>query len=948
VPFNVTVTALDATGQMATSYSGTIHFTSSSGQPVVPASATMTTVTGTFLVTLNTAGSQTITATDAATLTGISTAVTVSVDVATHFSVIPATSTPTAGASFSVTVSARDASENVVTSYSGTVHFASTDAQAVLPADSALTNGTGAFSVTLKTANGETITATDTASASITGSSTGITVSAGPATHLSISSPAAATSGLQFNLTVTVLDVYGNTATSYSGIVHFSSTDAQATLPADSALTNGTGGFSITLKSIQNTTITATDTTTASITGISTINVVSNAATHFSLANPTTATTRASFNVTVSALDAANNVSAGYAGTVHFSSTDGQAHLPADSTLTNSTQNFSVTLENTGNQTITVTDTAKSSLTITSNSIAVSAAAVLAITSGTPPTGTFGVNYGPTTTEYLRCSRNISGFITCTPCTGTTGCSSLPPCRRYNSVYPCYETKQVFVGFTFRATGGVPPYSWSATGLPPGLSVNSSSGQMTGTPTSPGTYTVSATVADSGTPQVMKTSNPAYTIVINDPAPPVINATPAPSAGAVNLPYSFTFTASSPAPPLTWRISVGTPPAGLTLSAAGVLSGTPTAAGTTSITLIATDTFKQDSAPQAFNIQIYAHGFEATGSMAGPHIAQTATLLQNGKVLVAGGTDGSGAALATADLYDPTTKTFSTTGPMGTARQHFAATLLPDGTVLITGGLDINGNPLMTAELYDPNAGTFALTTNNMVNVHASHTATLLGTGNVLIIGWGNAVAELYDPIKKTFTATGSMKAARVSHTATLLSTGVNKGKVLVTGGIGQLGGVPGVLAEAELYDPTSGSFLRTLGDMATARQWHTASLLKDGTVLVAGGMVDNAGTATATVELFDPTTEMFTATGSLATARYYQTATVLSDATGTVLVAGGDDGKGPLASAEVYDPTAKTFSQTGGMGATRESHTATLLNDGTVLVTGGNGSGVSTAELYQ
>jgi hypothetical protein len=941
MPFTITVTALDAAGQMVVTYSGTVHFTSSNGHAVQPASGPLTSGTGTFSVALNTSGDQTITVTDTASLTGTSSPITVRAAVATQFSMTPATSTPTAGTPFNITVTAMDASSNVVTSYSGSVHLSSSDAQFVPPSDSGLPNGTGTFQVTLKTAGAQSITATDTVTPSITGGSS-LNVNAGAATHLSVSAPTAATAGIQFSFTVTPLDAYSNVANTYTGMVHFSSNDIQAALPANATFVNGTGTFSVTLKTIENTTLTATDTATASITGSSSpITVVTNAPTHFALVTPGNTMTRASFNVTVSVLDAANNVSTGYSGTVHFTSTDTQAILPANSTLTNGTKNFSATIETAGNQTITATDTATASLTGASSPVVVTAAAALTITSGAPPSGVFGVNYGPVTTEYFKCYFRPPYGYSCTPCSGSTGCSALPLCYRHRTASPCVEKRQVFVAFTFAATGGVLPYAWSASGLPPGLSVDSSNGKLTGTPSSPGSYDVSVTAADSGTPQVTTPSS-TYTIVISDPPPPVINATPAPPSGAVNLPYSFTFTAVSPAPTLTWRISIGTLPAGLTLNPDGVLSGTPTAAGTSSITLIAQDSFKQDSAPQDFTIQIFAHGFKVTGSMAAPRIAHTSTLLNSGKVLVAGGTDANGAPLATAELYDPTTQTFSTTGSMGAARAHFAAALLPNGKVLVTGGLDASGNPLATAELYDPTAGTFSATKSNMTIARASHTATLLNTGKVLVAGWDNAFTELFDPSTETFAATGSMMAARVSHTATLL----NSGKVLVTGGIGGVGGAATVLAEAELYDPTSGSFSRTLGSMSTARQWHTASLLADGKVLVTGGMVDNAGKATATAELFDPTTQMFTGTtGSMATARDFQTATVLKD--GTVLVTGGDDGTGPLATAEVYDPAAGTFSPTGSMGATRESHTATLLNDGTALVTGGAGSGPATAELY-
>ncbi|HXP78758.1 MAG TPA: kelch repeat-containing protein [Verrucomicrobiae bacterium] len=698
---------------------------------------------------------------------------------------------------------------------------------------------------------------------------------------------------------------------------------------------------------VTNTTLTAADSITTSISsGPIVINVVSNAPTHFAIVTPGSVTTRRSFGVAVTAQDAINNVSAGYSGTVQFASTDNQAHLPVSSPLTSGTGNFSATFENAGPQTITTTDTVQPSLTGASSSIIVSAAAVLAIASAAPPSGTFGVTYGPSETESFECF----SFNHCVPCSSSgTRCTGLPNCHSHPT-FPCVSPRSVQDGFQLAATGGVQPYVWSAPGLPPGLNVNSQTSEIFGTPTSPGSYNVPLTVTDSGTPQV--TTPMSYTITINDPAPPVISSAPAPPSGAVNIPYSFTFMASSSAPPLMWRVSAGTPPLGPMLNPDGVLSGTPTATGTSTFTLIAEDSFKQDSAPQDFSIQIFLHGFKATaGSMAGPRIAHTATLLSTGEVLVAGGTDGSGMPIATAELYDPANGTFSLTGSMATARAHFAATLLcdlsaspcNDKRVLVTGGLDINGNPLMSAELYDPSTGKFSPTTGSMQFVHASHTATLLKTGKVLIIGWGPATAELFDPSTGTFKATGSMLEPRVGHTATLLTSG----KVLVAAGIGQVGGAPGVLAESELYDPATGSFSQTLGHLANARQLHTASLLADGKVLVAGGMLDNAGTATATAELFDPTTQMFTATkGSLATARDFHTATVLND--GTVVVTGGDNGNGTLATAEVYDPTADTFSPTGGMGSTRESHTATLLNSGTVLVNGGAGGGEATAELYQ
>jgi uncharacterized repeat protein (TIGR01451 family) len=193
---------------------------------------------------------------------------------ATHFAVV-ASATATAGTAFNFTVTALDALNNTATGYNGTVQFTSSDATAVLPANSTLTNGTGTLAATLKTTGPQTITATDTVTASIAGSTGAITVSAGAATHFAVVAQATATAGTAINFTVTAQDQFNNTATGYTGAAHFTSTDSQAVLPANSTLTNGTGTFPATLGTPGSQTITATDTVNAKIAGTSNVITVS-------------------------------------------------------------------------------------------------------------------------------------------------------------------------------------------------------------------------------------------------------------------------------------------------------------------------------------------------------------------------------------------------------------------------------------------------------------------------------------------------------------------------------------------------------------------------------------------------------------------------------------------------------------------------------------------------
>jgi hypothetical protein len=185
-----------------------------------------------------------------------------------------------------------------------------------------------------------------------------------------------------------------------------------------------------------------------------------------------------------------------------------------------------------------------------------------------------------------------------------------------------------------------------------------------------------------------------------------------------------------------------------------------------------------------------------------------------------------------------------------------------------------------------------------MTTARRDYTATLLSDGRVLMVGGsGDTSAELYDPETGKFSPTGSTAEARLGQTATRLSDG----RVLIAGGLKLVGHTLNALARAELYDPKTGTFSPT-GSLATARWRHTASLLRDGRVLIMGGItVEDSAIPLASAELYDPTTGTFSPTGSMTAARNSATATLLSD--GRVLIAGGNDGSADLASAELYQP---------------------------------------------
>jgi hypothetical protein len=286
---------------------------------------------------------------------------------------------------------------------------------------------------------------------------------------------------------------------------------------------------------------------------------------------------------------------------------------------------------------------------------------------------------------------------------------------------------------------------------------------------------------------------------------------------------------------------------------------------------------------------------------------------------------------------------FYPVGGLYTNRISAASIDLPDRFLVVSDD---------TVERYYPDSRSFGL----VAYLPASHgsglTATVLDDGRVLIVGgsvWGSPVAsaDIYDPSTGMVASVGALQVARTDHTATLL----RDGRVLVAGG-SVYGHYTSALATAEIFDPATNAFSPT-GDMTSARQGATATLLPDGRVLVAGGY-DAGGLAVSSADLFDASLDAFVASpGSMGAARASHTATALAD--GRVLVVGGHSGfPGPsLASAEIYDPTSSTFAPAGDMAFPRGAHTATLLADGRVFVAGGftafpfTGETLSSAELW-
>lgn len=262
-----------------------------------------------------------------------------------------------------VHVTALDATNAVDTSYAGTAVVTSSDPGLVVVGPLTFASGALDFHIAFKKAGVQSVTLTDGANSSITGTSS-TTVPPGEATHFSVEGAAAPVAGTAMPFTVNARDLFENLATSYAGTVHVASSDAQATLPADFAITAGTGTASATFRTSLAQTLTATDTANAGMTGTGSFAVAAGPATHFALTLPATVDAGTPFNFDVMAKDAFENSNASYAGTLHFTSSDAGAALPADSPLSNGQGTFSATLLVAhSNTSITATDTVDASIT---------------------------------------------------------------------------------------------------------------------------------------------------------------------------------------------------------------------------------------------------------------------------------------------------------------------------------------------------------------------------------------------------------------------------------------------------------------------------------------------------------------------------------------------------------------------------------------------------------
>ncbi len=556
----------------------------------------------------------------------------------------------------------------------------------------------------------------------------------------------------------------------------------------------------------------------------------------------------------------------------------------------------------------------------------------------------------------MRITSHLATFSLAAMLTGCGGGGAIPP-----PPPPPIISVEISPSTATLPPGGTQSFGLSVTGnsqaaVNAGVSWSVREGVAGGSVTNAGLYSAPQTA---GTFHVVATSvadpSKSGSATITVTAPPVtVRVSPASETLGFRGQRDFDASVSGANnTSVTWSVQEGA--AGGSVTSDGVYTA-PSTLGTFHV--VATSVANASASATA-TITVVQSGFVLTGQMASPRHGHTATLLSDGRVLVTGGFDidtnnlsPAISPLSSAEIFDPATGNFSSTGSMQHPRAYHTATLLSGGKVLVAGGADS-----ASAELFDPASGTFTAA-GSMTTGRLEHTATLLADGSVLLAGGFDSrstrnalsTAEIFDPATGSFAPTGSMQTARQFHTAALLPGG----KVLVAGGFVDTSG--GAVASAELYGPATRSFSAT-GSMISPRGEFTATPLPGpaGLVLVLGGIhfffdgaVSNVVLFT-TAEAYDPGAGAFISAGRMLEARYLHTAIVLAD--GTLLVAGGDRSFFSTGIfAELFDPASGSSRLTGSLAVDRWSHTATVLADGRVLVIGGQGAGrvvLASAELY-
>jgi hypothetical protein len=539
--------------------------------------------------------------------------------------------------------------------------------------------------------------------------------------------------------------------------------------------------------------------------------------------------------------------------------------------------------------------------------------------------------------------------------------------------------------------GGTPPYTWSATGLPAGLAISPTTGQITGTPTvaNPSGSSVTVTATDAATPP----ESVSYTTSIPVGNPIVLTPLTL-QAGTIGSPYTYQLSAVGGIGTLVFGPPA--PAAGVSLQSNGVLTiaDPQTASITLSISVHdqAQPTFQSVTAnytilftgtlvgnvtfvtqPQnsvggqtisgspitvnvADNTDAAIAGATVVLSFNGTPACSTATL--SGTLSAVTGATGNAvfsnlsvdhgqngyslqaSVLGATAVSNPfNVSGFCDTGNMITARRNHMVIALPNGKILLTGGAaNANGTgSLASAEVYDPVAHTFSSTANTMSTSRVDHTVTLLLNGQVLVTGGytdtvlAQSSADLYNPATNTFTPVpAQMTTPRAEHAATLLANG----QVLITGGNENNGNT---LASAEIYDPVAQTFTAIAQPMTTVRQIQHADLLPNGQVLISGGLDGNNNSLNST-EIYDPVANTFTQTGPMTTGRGNHASALLYN--GQVLVAGGLTGPGTglvlTATAELYNPSTEVWTPTGSMSIPRGHYAGIVLDDGTIFISGG------------